>query len=98
MTEDSTFLSTTASIRRRQEPLTATVDGEIVMLDAERGAYFALGAVGSRIWEMLEEPRTLEELCSVLQDEYEVDADACREEVARFMNDLHEAQLVELAA
>lgn len=68
------------------------------MLDAEQGAYFALGAVGSRIWAMLEEPRTFEELCCALQDEYTVDPATCREEVATFIKDLYEAQLVELAA
>lgn len=98
MTDDSIFPAPTASIRRREEPLTASVDGEIVMLDAEQGEYFALGAVGSRIWELLEEPRTLDEVCRALQYEFEVDPQTCREEVARFMRDLHEAQLVELAA
>ena len=66
------FLTHSAPIRRRSEPLTASVDGETVMLDAERGSYFALGPVGSRIWELLEEPRTFDELCDALQDEYAV--------------------------
>lgn len=98
MTESSIFTTPNASIRRRPEPLTATVDGEIVMLAADQGAYFGLGAVGSRIWEMLAEPRTLQELSGALQDEYAVDPATCREEVARFVEDLHEAQLVEIAA
>lgn len=98
MTQDSMFTAPGSSIHRHPEPLTASVDGEIVMLDAERGAYFALGGVGTRIWEMLEVPHTLEELCRALQDEYAVDPETCHEEVVRFIEDLHQAQLVQLAA
>ena len=77
-------------------PLSAQVDGEIVMFHPERGAYFSLGEVGSRIWELIGAPVTIGVLCTRLVDEYAVEPDRCRAEVETFVAELHGAGLVEL--
>ena len=81
---------------RSGEPLTAVVDDELVMLDARIGAYFGLDGVGTRIWELLEEPRSVEDLCAVLVSEFDVDLEQCRAELTTFIGELADAQLVEL--
>jgi len=83
-------------VARRAEPLTAPVDGELVMLDPRRSRYFGLDAVGHRIWELLESPRSVEALCSELQGEFDVDAESCQGDVLVFLGQLAEAELVEV--
>ena len=80
---------------RSGDPLTAVVDEELVMLDARTSAYFGLDGIGTRIWELLEEPRAVDDVCSVLVEEYEVDLERCRAEVINFIGELADAQLVE---
>lgn len=46
--------------------------GETVILDLEKGIYFGLNAVGTRIWELLEQGQTPRHVCAVLAEEYEV--------------------------
>lgn len=82
---------------RSDDPLVAAVDGELVMLDARTSAYFGLDGIGTRIWELLEEPRAVDAVCSALVEEYEVDAERCRTEVLGFIGELVEANLVEPA-
>lgn len=82
-------------LHRRTEPLTAEVDGETVMFHPGNGTYFALGSVGSRVWELLEEPRSVPDLCDQLRTEFEVDEETCRRDVVEFVDQLLDAQLVE---
>jgi hypothetical protein len=83
-----------ARLVRSEEPLTAVVDSETVMLSPDQGEYFALDAIGTRIWELLEEPRSIDEICVTLCAEYEVDPETCRRDVTALTGELHEAKLV----
>jgi hypothetical protein len=83
---------------RRAEPLTAQVDGETVMFHPEAGSYFALGVVGTRVWDLLSEPRSVAEICASLRQEFAMDLDTCRTELLDFVNEMYEKQLVKLAS
>lgn len=78
---------------RDSEPIFTTIDEEVVMLSPRAQAYFGLGMVGSEIWNAIEKPRRVEELCAALLQEFEVDAETCRREVLDFLNDLVERGL-----
>jgi hypothetical protein len=71
-------------------------DTETVMLDIERGTYFGVQEVGKAIWDHLEHPTTVDDLCSHLMDEFEVDRDTCLEQVQAFLGDLLEHRLIEV--
>jgi hypothetical protein len=89
-------LSPEAVVARRDEPLTATVDGELVMLDPRTGRYFAVDAVGLRVWELIEQPRSVAELCKNLEGEFDVSPEACRRDVLAFLEQLENADLLEV--
>ena len=59
-----------------------------VMLDTEAGQYFGLNAVGTYIWEMLERPRSVPELCAAVCAEFDVDAATCDADVPAFLRRL----------
>jgi len=61
---------------------------ESVMLSPETGRYYGLNSVGSRIWELLETPKTVAQLCGELCEEFEVDSQTCEGEVLKFVQDL----------
>ncbi len=84
-----------AAYVRSSDPLTRQVDGEIVMFHPSRGEYFALGEVGSRIWELLERPLSMTDVCNHLRSEFDVDEDTCRTQVGAFLDELAAAQLLE---
>lgn len=73
----------------RQSGLVATpMDGETVMMSIENGEYYGLAGAGSRTWDLLAEPQTLDALCRTLAAEHEVDAATCEAETLRFVGDL----------
>lgn len=80
---------------RSPAPITATVDDDLVMLDPKSGQYFGTNTIGERIWELLEQPRTLTELIDMLAGEYDVDRATCERDVTDFVAELLDAELVE---
>lgn len=64
------------------------------MMDISQGKYFSLNPVATRIWELLERPMTIAELCFILQDEYDVEAERCRIEVQAYLAEMVRMGLV----
>jgi Coenzyme PQQ synthesis protein D (PqqD) len=90
------MLDDAAIVVRSGEPLTADVEGETVMFDPAKGKYFALAGVGGRIWELLDQPRSVAEVSEAVSAEFEIDVSDCQADVLRFLEDLSEAGLVEV--
>jgi hypothetical protein len=71
---------------------------EAVMMSVEAGRYYGLNAVGSRIWELLETPKTVAQLCAQICEEFEVDAQTCEADVLKFTGSLIDQGIVNEAA
>lgn len=76
--------------------LTTEVDGKIVMMDMASGSYFHLDPVGSDIWRRLENPMTLDDLCSGLLDAYEGDPQTIRADVDALLQQMNEQGLIRI--
>ncbi len=85
-------------IVRCEEMLEADLNGEIVALHIERGQCYGLNAVAADIWRMLAEPISIDEICTRLTEEYEIDSPTCREEVLRLVSQLEDEGLVKHVA
>jgi hypothetical protein len=81
-------------IRIDEDLLTATVDGELLGMSVERGTCYGLNGVGTRVWELLAEPRSLKQLCAELEAEFDVDAATCRHAVESHLAEMQSAGLI----
>lgn len=86
-----------ARIVRCEELLEADLNGEIVALHIERGQCYGLNTVAADIWRMLAEPISVDEICTKLTQEYEIDSPTCRDEVLRLVSQLEDEGLVKHA-
>ena len=87
-------LSVETVVMRSSEPITRSVDGDLVLLDPRQSRYFALDAIGNRIWALLERPQPVGALCAALQEEFDVPAETCRRDVLALLEELSDAELV----
>ena len=71
-------------------------DGESVLLNLDTEHYFGLNDSGSRMWELLTSEPTVDAAYSALQAEFDIDADTLRSDLAAFVDDLVEHQLVDV--
>lgn len=84
-------------ISRNPEIDATDLDGEVVMMNMEKGQYFMMNEVGSRIWEIIEEPMKISELIDSLLGEFEVERDECENTVMEFLNDLSYGDLIKVS-
>lgn len=83
-------------IVRNSEPVTVEVDGTAVMMSLLQGKYYGLDAIGTRIWELVENPTTPRRLCDTLMQEFEVDRETCERDVLDFVTELVAEKLLEV--
>jgi hypothetical protein len=90
------MISLEAIVVQDSEPVTATIDDEVVMLSVSAGAYFGLNGIGSEIWNRLREPKRISDLCKELANQYEGDRETISRDVASFVQALLERGLLRL--
>ena len=90
-------LSLSTVIVRHPDMLSAEIGGEAVMMSIEKGAYFGLNPVATRIWDLIEQPKSLAELVTVIFEEYEVSPEQCEADVREFSADMIERGLAQVA-
>ena len=73
---------------------TANVDDDIVILNITTNSYVALDDIGRRIWELIETPRRVEELCAQLTSEFNGISQQIQADVLSFLNELENEKLV----
>ena len=88
-------MAPTPTYQRKQGLLATELnDGEVVMLDVERGEYFGCEGVSKTIWDALEEPRTVDELVTQVKTEYPDAPPEAAGDVQAFVEELHQNALV----
>lgn len=83
-------------VRRGDGLLEAEVDGEMVGLHVDNGTCYGFNGTAYRIWQLIEQPRTLADLCATLAGEFAVDPAACEGDVRALLDDLARDRLVTL--
>ena len=72
----------------------STLDGEIVMLCYDSGAYLSLNDTASRIWELCAERTSIAEVSMQINNEYDIDYSTAESEVIQCLNELKDKGLI----
>lgn len=83
-------------IRQNPDQIAAEADGEVLMMHVESGTYYGLNDVGSFIWKQLTAPRTVQDVCTAIQSEFEVDESRCTEDALAFLEGMVKDGLVDV--
>lgn len=81
-------LTELSKVKRNPALVTSNIDGEIVMMSVDNGEYYGLDEIGTRIWDLLENPLLVNELVEKLTEEFEVGKEDCTRDTLEFLNDL----------
>ena len=82
-------------MRMRSTDVSArTIGDETIVLNLPTSRYFTISGVGTRLFELLAEDTSLEELVGTIVDEYEVDPETARRDIEAFLDRLRDAQLL----
>lgn len=89
-------LSAGSSVVAAGDQVSTDLGGEVAILNLETGTYYGLDAVGARVWELIQEPKTVSGIRDILVNEYEVEPDRCEGDLISLLKDLVNEGLVEV--
>ena len=69
---------------------------EVVILNLRDGVYYGLEEVGARIWQLLQHPVTVTDICGALLSEYDLESERCISDVRALVTELAAKGLVEI--
>lgn len=72
------------------------LDGEKVMMNLDKGQYFMMNKIGSRIWGIIDGIISVSEIIDILINEYDVDKKTCEDTVIDFLGRLNNADLISI--
>lgn len=84
------------SITRNSDIIEANIEGETIMMSITNGQYYELVSTAARIWDMIKEPKVVADICSELNEAYDVGREQCEHDVIHFLNHLAELNVVKV--
>jgi len=91
-------IDVTAKVHRTPGLMATPIDNELVILSMQSNSYVSLDQVGRRIWDAIEDPITVQELCAQLASEYSSEAGTINADVMAFLDKLEADGLVQVTS
>ena len=85
------------NISRSPDQVSTVLQGEVVILNVKSSKYYNLNPVGSRIWELLEQPNGFISIVDAIIAEYNVERDRCESDVTNILRAMYEAGLIQIS-
>lgn len=70
--------------------------GNVLILNLKDGVYYELKEVGTRVWNLIQQPCSVQSILGTLLEEYEVDAERCEADLLALANDLAKRGLIQV--
>ena len=90
-------LPSNAAVVVTADQLSTRLGEEIVILGLRDSVYYGLSDVGARIWDLIQTPRTVDEILNTLVAEYEVTGADAASDLGRLLRELETRGLVAIS-
>jgi hypothetical protein len=70
--------------------------GELLLLQTGSGVYYGLNPAGTRVWNLMLEPKQVAGIRDVLLAEYQIDRETCTRDLLDLLEKLASKQLIEV--
>jgi Coenzyme PQQ synthesis protein D (PqqD) len=78
------------------EQVSCALGDESAILNMKNSVYYGMNPVGTRVWHMLGEPRSIVQLRDALLDEYEVEPTRCEQDLLQLLEKMRAEGLIEV--
>src|SRR4249920_1383919 len=79
-----------------KEQVACDLAGEVVILGLQSGQYFSLNTVGARIWNLIQEPKTVGALLESVLEEYDVEPNLLERDLLALLDKMAINELIEV--
>jgi len=90
------LISGSSTVVVAKEQVSCDLGGEAAILNMKNGVYYGLDPIGARIWNLIQEPKSLNEIRELLLKEYDVEPDRCERDLLVLLQKLASEGLIEV--
>ena len=87
-------LQTTVIVSSRQ--ISCPLGDESAILNMKNSVYYGMNPVGTSIWNLLKEPKTIAEIRDTIVSEYDVDEERCERDLFALLEQMRSEGLIEV--
>jgi len=91
-----TALSVHSVVVAANDQVSCLLGEESAILNMKNSVYYGMNAVGTRIWNLLKQPRSVRELRDAVLDEYDVEPAVCERDLLELLEQLRREGLIEV--
>jgi Coenzyme PQQ synthesis protein D (PqqD) len=91
-----TRLSESSIVSVTSQQVSCALADETLILQLRTGHYFRLNGVGTATWEFIQESHTVREICLEILARYEVNSQRCEQDLYGLLEQMREAELIEI--
>ncbi len=89
-------IALTTVVGQAKDQLSCNLGDEVAILNLNSTLYFGLDEVGAFIWQAIEKPQPVVEICRAIIERYDVDEARCQADALTFLNKLNELGLIKM--
>lgn len=79
-----------------KDQVSCDLAGEVAILNIKSGIYYGLDEVGARVWDLIQQTKSVSEVRDALLEEYDVDAPTCERDLIVLLRELAAKELIEV--
>ena len=79
---------------KSHETASRVIDGEAVIITPQNNEVKVLNEVGSRIWELLDGTRNIDQLAAVIAEEFDVTIETALQDITLFIEELDSRNMI----
>ncbi len=89
-------ITSDTTVEVSKEQVSCDLDGEAAILNLKNGVYYSLDSVGARIWQLIQQPRTVDQIRTMVLEEYDVEPQLCERDLQELLQKLASEGLIEV--
>jgi hypothetical protein len=89
-------ISSNSVVVAMQDQVSCDLAGEAAILNMKSGVYYGLNEVGAHIWNLIQAPRKVTDICDILLESFDVSAEVCQGETISLLQGMLAHGLIEV--
>jgi len=89
-------LSGSSTVVAGQQQVSCDMNGDVVILSLKDGVYYELESVGARVWKLIQNGTTINEVRDIISEEYDVERERCEDDLQELFQDMAAKGLIEV--
>jgi hypothetical protein len=89
-------ISLDSTIAATSDQISCQLGADAAILNLKSGMYFGLDGVGATVWDLIAEPKVVNDILETLLERYEVDRERCQNDLLALLAELDRRGLIEI--